>query len=195
MHSTSVSALFNVWYSFKRCAFPYECCGHIWPTGVSLEYSHYLGAEPCLQYFQQVAVLLCYFMWWVLWGDLNRSVLGLTSWGKPCQHLAMDLLLFWEYGEMAKETRYRHVLGSCIWRNTQNKLCTCVLPFGSQKYRRGFTSFYISCNCKGHLSTSYFSYCPKMACCTFDFLIFLSSAPPLHSFMFSATSLCLLALQ
>lgn len=120
--------------------------------------------------------VLFYIMGFV--GNLHRSVLGLTSWWKPCQHLAMDLLPSWEYGEMAKETQYSHVLGSSIWRNTQNRLCTCVLPFGSQKYRRGFTSFYISCNCKGHLSTSYFSYCPKMACCTFDFLIFLSSAPP-----------------
>lgn len=63
MHSIHVSALFNVWYSFKRYTFPYEGCGQIFLTDVSLEYSRYLGAEPCLQYFQQAAVLLCYFMW------------------------------------------------------------------------------------------------------------------------------------
>lgn len=135
---------------------PYECCGQIWPSAVSLEYSHYLGAETCLQYFQQVADLLCYFIWWGLWGNLNTSVLGLTSWRKPCQYLVMVLLPSWEYGEMTKETQYPSGPGYSIWRNTQNSLCTHVLPFGSQKLGCDYTSFYISLNCKGHLSTSYF---------------------------------------
>lgn len=136
---------------------PYECCGQIWPRGESLQYSHHLGAEPCLKYFQQVAVLLCYFIWWVLWGSLNRSGLGLKSWKKPWPHIAMDLFSSWEHGEMAKETQHPNGLGSSVWRNTQNSLCTHVLPFGSQKLRRDCTSFYISHNSEGHHSTSYFS--------------------------------------
>lgn len=95
IHSTHVPSLFNVWYNFKWCAFPCENCGQICFTGTSLEHSHYLGAEPCLQ---QVAVLLCYFIGWILWSNLNRSMLGLTSYRKMCQHLAIGLLLCWEYG-------------------------------------------------------------------------------------------------